>query len=140
MKFLVSICLVAVVALTINADTSLNYPFMWDLISVKDFALPLFTLYKDINRGNHRLTVYTLDFDDPFHCYGSNELGLVNAVSSQVDLYGNCLEVYEKDGCNGRSTKLTPNSPQDCLDFFINCHDNGGNWNDNIRSVHICKP
>lgn len=139
MKFLLSICIAATLAITINADTSLSIPYIWDR-DFDDLALPMVTIYKDINRGNHRLTLYLLEADNPFRCYTSSDLGLLNVISSQIDLYGNCIEVFEKDNCVERSTQLKPSTSKQCLDFFVNCPQDGGNWNDNIRSLRVCRP
>jgi hypothetical protein len=112
---------------------------MSEFFIVKNFALPWVTFYKDINRENHSLTVYTMDDNDAFRCYTCKDLGLTCAVISQVDLYGNTIQIFENDNCNGRSTRLSPTTKKACLEYFVNCDQDGGNWNDNVRSFRICK-
>lgn len=139
MKFSLALCFVICGSLVLMTDAEVRISVMSEFFMVTKFALPFVTFYKDINRENHSLTVFLMDDDNALRCYSCKDLGLLCAVMSQVDLFGNTLQVFQDDNCNGRSTKLSPTTKKPCLDFFVNCDQDGGNWNDNIRSFRVCK-
>lgn len=139
MTKLVSLALV-MLALALNIQADGPFVFYPDLASQDELIVPVVGFGKDVDMTNHLLFVDLMDNDDPFHCYSADEVGeLLNNVASSIRLYGNCVEVFDSDNCSGKSFKFKPDTPRECLNYFIHCDDNN-NWNDNISSFRICQP
>lgn len=139
MKSVLAFCFVICGSLVLMTDAEVRVSVMSEFFIVKNFAVPWVSFYKDVNRENHSLTIYAMDDNDAFRCYTCKDLGILCGAISQADLYGNTIQIFENDNCNGRSTRLTPTTNKPCLDYFAKCDLDGGNWNDNVRSFRVCK-
>lgn len=133
--------ILAVAMLSLALNVQADGPFAWfpDLEIQGEVIVPRLRLAKDVDMTNSEIGIDLLDNEDPFHCYTSAELGLLNNVSSSIRLYGNCVEAFDSDNCTGQAFRFTSSTPKDCLNYFIHC-DSNKNWNDMISSLRICRP
>lgn len=137
MKCLFAVTFVLCTATFLSATAEFSILLNREFVYNDCLALPFICLYKDMRRANTQMCIFLLDEWRPDTCYNKERLGALYACISQADLFGNSIQIFEGDNCTGRSTVLTPQTNRECLDFWTNCPQDGGNWNDNVRSIRV---